>query len=117
MQTVDTIERSKAVFRRYVEEVWKDGGLTVADEVFAAKYLSHQSDGSVLERTPENIKEFVTECRSTFSEVEGEIVGESRVSFNEACEYSDGTKVLSAMTLDIRDGKILRPTSVEAWDE
>jgi hypothetical protein len=44
-------------------------------------------------------------------------IGESRVSFNEACEYPDGTKVLSAMMLDIRDGKILRQTSVEAWDE
>src|SRR3712207_4071197 len=49
--------------------------------------------------------------------VEDEIVGGDRVAFNEACEYSDGTRVLTATTLDVRDGKIVRQVNVEAWDE
>ncbi len=49
--------------------------------------------------------------------VEDEVVGESRIAFNEACEYPDGTKVLAATTLDLREGKIVRQVSVEAWDE
>jgi hypothetical protein len=47
-----SVERNKDTFRRYVDEVWKDEKLDIADEVFAEKYLSHQSDGTVLERGP-----------------------------------------------------------------
>jgi hypothetical protein len=49
--------------------------------------------------------------------VENEVVGENRMAFNEACEYPDGTRVFSAQTLEVRDGKIAHHVSVEAWDE
>ena len=49
--------------------------------------------------------------------VENEVIGAERVAFNEACEYPDGTKVLAAETLDVRDGKIVREVIVQAWDE
>jgi len=65
-----SVERNKATFRRYVEEVWKDEKLDIADEVFAEKYLSHQSDGTALERGPEDVKKFVKEYRSAFSDIE-----------------------------------------------
>lgn len=55
--------------------------------------------------------------RAMTHHVEDEVVGEERVAFNEACEYPDGTKVLAAITLEVRDGKISRQTNVEAWDE
>ncbi len=64
-----SVERNKETFRRYIEEVWIGGNLDVADEVFAGKYLAHQSDGSVLERGPEDVKRFVSEWRSAFSDV------------------------------------------------
>jgi non-heme chloroperoxidase len=65
-----SVERNKDTFRRYVEEVWKDEQLDIADEVFADKYLSHQSDGTALERGPEDVKRFVIEYRSAFSDIE-----------------------------------------------
>jgi non-heme chloroperoxidase len=65
-----SVERNKATFRRYIEEVWKDEKLDIADEVFADKYLSHQSDGTALERGPEDVKKFVMEYRSAFSDIE-----------------------------------------------
>jgi steroid delta-isomerase-like uncharacterized protein len=65
-----SVERNKETFRRYVEEVWKDEKLDLADEVFAGKYLSHQSDGTVLERGPKDVKKFVMEYRSAFSGIE-----------------------------------------------
>jgi steroid delta-isomerase-like uncharacterized protein len=65
-----SVEKNKETFRRYVEEVWKDEKLDIADEVFAEKYLSHQSDGTVLERGPEDVKKFVMEYRSAFSDIE-----------------------------------------------
>ena len=49
--------------------------------------------------------------------VENEVVGDDRIAYFEACEYSDGTRVLGAETLELRDGKIVRHVNVEAWDE
>jgi len=49
--------------------------------------------------------------------VQDEVLGEERVAFNDACEYPDGTRVLGAENLDVRDGKIVRHVSVQAWDE
>ena len=65
-----SVERNKETFRRYIEEVWKDENLDIADEVFSDKYLSPQSDGTALERGPEDVKKFVMEYRSAFSDIE-----------------------------------------------
>ena len=48
--------------------------------------------------------------------VEGEIVGEDRVTFREACKYPDGGRVLIETTLEVRDGKILRQEDVVTND-
>lgn len=74
-----SVQRNKDTFRRYIEEVWKDENLDIADEIFAEKYLSHQSDGSVLERGPDDVKKFVAEYRSAFSDIENvaeDMIGE-----------------------------------------
>src|ERR687898_2349020 len=55
--------------------------------------------------------------RAMTHHVEDEVVGEGRVSYNEACEYPDGVRVLGSTTLDLRDGLIVRQTNIEAWDE
>jgi hypothetical protein len=51
-EKVPTEEEIKATFRRYAEEVFNQGNLQVADEIFD-RYVSHQPDGSTLERGPE----------------------------------------------------------------
>jgi ketosteroid isomerase-like protein len=53
----------------------------------------------------------------TAHRIENEVLGKDRVAFNAACEYPDGTRVLAATTLEVRDGKIVWEVSVEAWDE
>jgi steroid delta-isomerase-like uncharacterized protein len=58
-------EQNKVIFRRYVEEVGNEGNLDLADEIFD-RYLAHQSDGSVLERGPEDVKRFMGEFREGF---------------------------------------------------
>jgi ketosteroid isomerase-like protein len=67
----------------------------------------------------EEIAEYLRDVcgRAMTHRVENEVVGEDRVAFNEACEYPDGTRVLCAATLEVRDGKIHRQVNVEAWDE
>ncbi|MDQ3285138.1 MAG: hypothetical protein M3P92_05450 [Actinomycetota bacterium] len=49
--------------------------------------------------------------------IENEVVGKDRIAFNEACEYPNGIRVLTAAALDVRNGKIYRQVNVEAWDE
>jgi steroid delta-isomerase-like uncharacterized protein len=58
-------EENIATFRRYVEEVGNEGNLELADEIFD-RYLSHQPDGSTLERGPEDVKRFIGEFRGAF---------------------------------------------------
>ena len=67
----------------------------------------------------EEISEYLRDVcgREMTHRVGDEVVGENRVAFNEACEYPDGAKVLTAMTLDVQDGKVVRQVNVEAWDE
>jgi ketosteroid isomerase-like protein len=70
-------------------------------------------------RGKEEISELLRDVcgRAMTHRIEDEIVGENRVAFNEACEYPDGLKVLTATTLELQDGKIVRQTNIEAWDE
>ena len=44
--------------------------------------------------------------------IEGEIVGEDRVTFREACEYPDGGRLWVETTLEVHDGKIVRQADV-----
>ena len=46
-----------------------------------------------------------------------EVISTDRVAFVEECLYPDGCKVSSAMTLDVRDGRIVRHLTIQAWDE
>jgi len=70
-------------------------------------------------RGREQIAEYLKDVcgRDIKSRFESEVVGEERLAFHEACEYPDGTRALSASTLEVRDGKIARQVIVEAWDE
>lgn len=49
--------------------------------------------------------------------VNEEIVADNRLAFMEACEYSDGTRVLAAELCELANGKIARQLTVQAWDE
>lgn len=44
------------------------------------------------------------------------VVGEDRVTFREACEYSDGARVWVETTLELRDKKIVRQLDVVESD-
>jgi serine phosphatase RsbU (regulator of sigma subunit) len=66
--SVPTEEQNKASFRRYLEEAWNQSNLEVVDETFD-RYVSHQPDGSVLERGPEDVKRFIKEFRSAFPDL------------------------------------------------
>jgi serine phosphatase RsbU (regulator of sigma subunit) len=85
---VPTEEENKASFRRYLEEAWNQSNLEVVDEIFD-RYISHQPDGSVLERGPEDVKRFIKEFRSAFPDL--------RISSEE--QIAEGDKVVSHGTI------------------
>src|SRR5215211_806477 len=76
-------EENRAIFRRYIEEVWNQTNLEVVDEIFD-RYISHQPDGSILERGPEDVKRFVGEFRSAFPDL--------RLSIDD--QIAEGDKVM-----------------------
>jgi hypothetical protein len=48
--------------------------------------------------------------------VEREVVGKNCVTFREACEYPDGSRVRVETTLEVPDGKIVHQVDVVAQD-
>jgi serine phosphatase RsbU (regulator of sigma subunit) len=85
---VSSAEENKATFRRYIEEVQNQGNLEVTDEIFD-RYISHQADGSTLERGPEDVKHFTEEYLSAFPDW--------RVSIDE--QIAERDKVVNRVTL------------------
>ena len=49
--------------------------------------------------------------------VDMQVRGEGGAALTEACRYPDGTIVLCAAVLELRDGQIARQVGVQAWDE
>src|SRR5215218_5367101 len=87
-RSVPTEEENKASFKRYLEEAWNQSNLEVVDEIFD-RYISHQPDGSVLERGPQDVKRFVSEFRSAFPDL--------RMNIEE--QIAEGDKVMSRGTI------------------
>ncbi|GAA2131776.1 nuclear transport factor 2 family protein [Kitasatospora kazusensis] len=55
--------------------------------------------------------------RDMTHKLEQVVVDGDHVAWMESCEYPDGTKVLCTAMADLRDGKIIDQTAVQAWDE
>ena len=57
-------------------------------------------------------------CARDMTHAVGEAISDQRrAAFVERCAYPDGCHVVSAMTLELRDGRIRRHLTVQAWDE
>jgi steroid delta-isomerase-like uncharacterized protein len=81
-------EENKATFRRYIEEVGNQGNLELADEIFD-RYVSHQPDGSTLQRGPEDVKRFQAAQQEAFPDM--------RVSIED--QIAEGDKVVTRVTV------------------
>lgn len=55
--------------------------------------------------------------RDMTHQVVDEVVGKDRLSFDVSCQYASGERVLAASTCDLKNGKIVREVTVQAWDE
>jgi serine phosphatase RsbU (regulator of sigma subunit) len=86
--SVSAAEENKAVFRRYAEEVGNQHNFEIVDEIFE-RYISHQPDGSTLERGPEDVKRFQEEYHSAFPNF--------HISIED--QIAEGDKVVSRYTI------------------
>jgi steroid delta-isomerase-like uncharacterized protein len=87
-KSVSTEEENKAICWRYTEKVANQGNLEFADEIFD-RYVSHQPDGSTLQRGPEDVKRFSGEFRSAFPDF--------RVSIED--QIAEGDRVVNRVTV------------------
>ena len=54
--------------------------------------------------------------RAMTHHIEAGVSNGQELAFTQACTYPDGAKVFCAAMLEIRNGKIVRQTAVQAWD-
>lgn len=54
--------------------------------------------------------------RAMSHHVDSAVTNGDALSFTQTCTYPDGAKVFCAAMLEIKDGKIIRQTVVQAWD-
>jgi serine phosphatase RsbU (regulator of sigma subunit) len=101
---VSTEEENKAIFRRYIEEVWNRTNLELVDAIFD-RYVSHQPDGPTLERGPEDVKRFVGEFRAAFPDL--------RINIDD--QIAEGDKVVRATIRGTHQGMFrgMAPTGKE----
>jgi predicted SnoaL-like aldol condensation-catalyzing enzyme len=57
-----SVEQNKAVARRFIEEVWNEGRLQVADELLARDLINHQQAEPT--RGRDVFKQFIAEFRA-----------------------------------------------------
>ena len=63
-------EGNKALVRRYHEEIFNKGNLTVADEVFDSKYFNSALDQMGLPRGPDGFKQYASMIRTAFPDTQ-----------------------------------------------
>ena len=66
-------EHNKAIARRWSEELWGKGDLSVADEIVAVDYVRHDSGDPFPARGPEDVKRIVRMLRAMLPDLTIEI--------------------------------------------
>ncbi|MBO3749427.1 ester cyclase [Streptosporangiaceae bacterium NEAU-GS5] len=80
-------EESKAVVKRFYQELWTEGRLEVADELFAPNFIGH-APGNGLTRGPEGVKELVGGWRAGVPDMVLEI----------HAQYAEGSRCVTRFT-------------------
>lgn len=98
-------EENKAIVRRLFEELWNQGKLDVADEIFATDYIFHEPVAGEV-RGPEGFKQFVSMYRIAFPDLQ----------FRIEDQIAEGDKIVTRWTATgTHKGELMgiSPTSVQ----
>jgi len=55
--------------------------------------------------------------RAMTHRIESGLTDGKQIAYTQVCSYPEGGKVFCAAMLELKDGKIVRQTAVQAWDE
>lgn len=55
--------------------------------------------------------------RAMSHRIEAGVTDGKELAFSQACTYPDGARVFCAAMLELKNGKIMRQTCVQVWDE
>lgn len=69
MSTDQTLDRNKALYRRYIQQVFNQGRLDLLDELLAPSYVYHEAPPRTLPGA-EGIKQVVSMFRAAFPDLE-----------------------------------------------
>lgn len=83
-----SIDANEAIVRRWLEEGWSQGKLSVADELIAPDFVVHGAGGQAVSSGPEGVKQLVAAWRAGFPD--GRMVVDDL--------FSEGDKVAIRMT-------------------
>ena len=61
-----SIEENKAIIRRWLEEGWTNGNLSVADELIDPGFIAHVAGGQEVPSGPDGVRQIVTAWRAGF---------------------------------------------------
>lgn len=61
-----SIEENKAIIRRWLEEGWTNGNLSVADELIDPDFIAHVAGGQAIPSGPDGVRQIVTAWRTGF---------------------------------------------------
>ncbi|HRF62642.1 MAG TPA: ester cyclase [Candidatus Competibacter sp.] len=61
-----SIEENKAIIRRWLEEGWTNGNLSVADELIDPDFIAHVAGGQAVPSGPDGVRQIVTAWRTGF---------------------------------------------------
>src|SRR5256885_8945212 len=119
--TPTTTTKAYAALKRAIEERDIEGQVALYTDdatVELVDRLNPPGAPRVLRGT-KDIRAWVEDVcsRQMTHRIELEVVAEDGAAFTEACRYPDGTRVLCAAVLKLRDGKIARQVGLQAWDE
>jgi ketosteroid isomerase-like protein len=108
-------------FKQAIEE--RDASSQIAmytedAEVTLVDRVSSPSRPRVL-RGKEEIRGWIEDVcgRDMTHRVTNTVQDDGGIAFTEACRYPDGTAVLCAALLEVKDGRVRRQVGVQAWDE
>jgi steroid delta-isomerase-like uncharacterized protein len=69
MTTNDTLDRNKAIYQRYIQQVFNEGRVDLLDELLAPSYVYHEAPPGTLPGA-DGIKQVVSMFRTAFPDLE-----------------------------------------------
>jgi len=95
------LERNKAIVRRFYEELWNEGRMETADELFDENFIGHAPGNAEDSRGPEGVKKLINMWRTAAPDLKVEIISQQAEGDKVATRFTcAGTQTGPLMGID-----------------